>query len=152
MTPAPKASRIGEIRRAFPLEFDPAVYRHVNAHLRYLDDAALASHFHATGKHQGLRANSLATRHDFAALAAGEPDLLEIAINASTSLAIAHDQVIAPDDLPGLDPAAQARTTILSSHIIQSETDLIAHLRAVEDLLAPGGVYLLVIPDHRYGC
>lgn len=38
----------------------------------------------------------------------------------------------------------------LSSHSIEHQPDLIAHLEQVERLLEDGGRYLLVIPDKRY--
>lgn len=39
---------------------------------------------------------------------------------------------------------------IASSHAIEHQPDLVEHLRQVERLLAPGGVYALIIPDCRY--
>lgn len=38
----------------------------------------------------------------------------------------------------------------LSSHCIEHQPDLVAHLRGVHRLLVPGGVYVLLIPDRRF--
>ena len=39
---------------------------------------------------------------------------------------------------------------VLSSHVIEHQPDLVAHLNAVERLLVPGGFYFLLIPDKNY--
>lgn len=39
---------------------------------------------------------------------------------------------------------------VLSSHAIEHQPDLIAHLQGVERILAPGGAYYLIVPDRRY--
>lgn len=39
---------------------------------------------------------------------------------------------------------------IASSHCIEHQPDLVSHLQKVEQLLNPGGRYLLTIPDKRY--
>lgn len=40
--------------------------------------------------------------------------------------------------------------TVVSSHLIEHQPDLIRHLEQVSTLLKPGGGYYLVIPDKRY--
>lgn len=39
---------------------------------------------------------------------------------------------------------------VVSSHAIEHQPDLVGHLRSVERVLAPGGRYFLLVPDHRY--
>lgn len=39
---------------------------------------------------------------------------------------------------------------VASSHSIEHQPDLIEHLRRVQAVLSPGGVYALIIPDCRY--
>lgn len=39
---------------------------------------------------------------------------------------------------------------VLSSHAIEHQPDLVAHLNGVERLLAPGGLYHVIAPDKRY--
>ena len=39
---------------------------------------------------------------------------------------------------------------VFSAHCIEHQVDLVAHLTAVERLLAPGGRYFLIVPDKRY--
>jgi hypothetical protein len=38
----------------------------------------------------------------------------------------------------------------VSSHAIEHQPDLVAHLAAVDRLLEPGGTYFVIVPDHRY--
>jgi SAM-dependent methyltransferase len=40
--------------------------------------------------------------------------------------------------------------TVISAHSIEHQPDLVAHLKAVAMLLAPGGRYLVIMPDKRY--
>jgi SAM-dependent methyltransferase len=40
--------------------------------------------------------------------------------------------------------------SVLSSHAIEHQPDLVAHLNEVADLLVDGGRYFILIPDHRY--
>lgn len=39
---------------------------------------------------------------------------------------------------------------VISSHVIEHQVDLIAHLQGVENILNSGGYYFIVIPDKRY--
>lgn len=41
-------------------------------------------------------------------------------------------------------------TAALSSHAIEHQPDLVAHLAGVERLLYPGGRYWIIVPDKRY--
>lgn len=49
--------------------------------------------------------------------------------------------------LSGIDRRFRA---VFSSHAIEHQPDLIAHLEEVDRLLEPGGAYFLIIPDKRY--
>lgn len=40
---------------------------------------------------------------------------------------------------------------VFSSHAIEHQVDLVAHLQAVSRLLRPNGAYLVICPDRRYG-
>jgi SAM-dependent methyltransferase len=50
-------------------------------------------------------------------------------------------------DLAAVDERFDA---VVSSHAIEHQPDLVGHLRAVERVLAPGGRYFVLVPDHRY--
>src|SRR4249919_1725326 len=39
---------------------------------------------------------------------------------------------------------------VFSSHCIEHQPDVIRHLREVERLLRPGGLYYLIVPDKRF--
>lgn len=47
-------------------------------------------------------------------------------------------------------PADQRFDYIVAAHVIEHTTDLVGFLRAASDLLAPGGVLSLIVPDKRY--
>lgn len=47
-------------------------------------------------------------------------------------------------------PADQRFDFIVAAHVIEHTTDVIGFLRAATDLLAPGGVLSLIVPDKRY--
>lgn len=40
--------------------------------------------------------------------------------------------------------------TVFSSHVVEHQPDLIAHLRAVETILEPGGQLCMIVPDKRF--
>ena len=40
---------------------------------------------------------------------------------------------------------------VFSSHVIEHTPDLVGHLQSVSKLLKKGGVYILAVPDKRYG-
>ena len=39
---------------------------------------------------------------------------------------------------------------IVSSHVLEHQTDLISHLNNINEILVPGGIYIAFIPDLRY--
>ncbi|GGE09847.1 hypothetical protein GCM10011529_15210 [Polymorphobacter glacialis] len=71
--------------------------------------------------------------------------------------AIAHGR--SPDRCPPIDFVSyngdlrivdRKFHTIFSSHVIEHQPDLIAHLQAVRNILALGGQYLMIVPDKRF--
>ena len=71
--------------------------------------------------------------------------------------AIAHGR--SPDRCPQIDyvsPNGDLRIvdrkfqTVFSSHVIEHQPDLIAHLQAVQKILAPGGQLCMIVPDKRF--
>lgn len=57
------------------------------------------------------------------------------------------DFVSPTGDLSGID---EEFDLVFSSHAVEHQPDLIAHLQGVARLLRPGGEYRLAIPDRRY--
>lgn len=49
-----------------------------------------------------------------------------------------------------LDQIEERFAAVFSSHCIEHQPDLVGHLRAVGNLLEPGGAYYLIVPDKRY--
>lgn len=71
--------------------------------------------------------------------------------------AIAHGR--SPERCPQIDfvsPNGDLRIvdrkfqTVFSSHVIEHQPDLIAHLQAVQGILAPGGQLCMIVPDKRF--
>ena len=50
----------------------------------------------------------------------------------------------------GLSAICEKFDSVVSSHVIEHQPDLISHLNQVAELLNDGGRYFLLIPDHRY--
>ena len=64
-----------------------------------------------------------------------------------------------PEDVPNIDfwhpegdlsEIRERFDSVVSSHCIEHQPDLIQHLKSVANLLIPNGKYYLVIPDRRY--
>lgn len=49
-----------------------------------------------------------------------------------------------------LDGIDEAFDIVISSHCLEHQPNLVGHLRGVSGILAPGGVYVALIPDKRY--
>lgn len=71
--------------------------------------------------------------------------------------AVAHGRP--PDRCPQIEfvsPSGDLRIvdrkfqTIFSSHVIEHQPDLVAHLQAVGGILAPGGQLCMIVPDKRF--
>lgn len=142
------ADWLGEVHLRLPAEFDPACYRGLNSIAERLPDDQLFGHYSETGRPNGWRANSLATREDALALIAGAPSLLDIGGNSgvpdiATTVTL---QVGDPISMLGGRRFAAA----VSSHQIQTVPDFVQHLNDVGNALLPGGLYLLFLPDKRY--
>lgn len=158
-----------------PPDFDPDVYRSVYPDVASFGDVRLATHYRVHGRREGRRAHALATRSDFAALAANVK-ALEIGpfampllrganvryadINSTADLRKLAEQldldpagvpnidwVVTPNDLGAIDERFDA---VLSSHAIEHQPNLVGHLRQVSRLLNDGGRYFVLVPDHRY--
>jgi len=159
------------------LELD--AYRRFNPDIAGLPDAELIKHYMARGEREGRRSNALGSRNDFVALVpsivtSGEAleigpfnnplligehvryfdrlsraDLIERAISLGLPAGRTPeiDYVSTDCDLTVVD---RKFDVVLSSHCIEHQTDLIAHLNIVEGLLYEGGRYFLMIPDKRY--
>ena len=159
-----------------PPELDLAFYRLVHDDLAAFDDETLTAHFEAYGRAEGRLASPAAHRYGFMALVPADGDVLEIgpftkpcvrgprvryfdvldqaglreraALHGQpTETCPAIDFVSPIGDLSVVEGTYDA---VVSSHCIEHQPDLVAHLRAVERLLRPGGRYLMMVPDRRY--
>ena len=157
-------------------EFDAAFYRSRHRDLAGFSDDALRSHYERYGRLEGRQASPLADtaaliealRRLSPALEIGPFDRPQLsgpgvhyldvidtaALKARADLLgrIAEavpeiDYVVPEGDLSAI---AERFALVFSSHAIEHQPDLVRHLQQVEALLAPNGVYALVIPDCRY--
>jgi SAM-dependent methyltransferase len=161
---------------SLPWEFDPEIYRR---HLPGFDAATaddLAEHYHEVGKAHGLPGDGLQDRFAFVRLVPRDAHVLEIGPFGSPVIAgpnvrycdvldteqlrlrapehgvnpasvPAMDFVMHDCSLDGIEPQFDV---VLSSHAIEHQPDLVAHLQQVERRLRPGGRYLVLVPDKRY--
>ena len=159
-----------------PPAFEPDVYRDQVPALTQLGADELIAHYEEEGKHRGVRACRLEGRHQFASLVPPNAIALEIGPFGSPLLAGAHvryadvldtSQLRARAPAHGVDPANvppidyvlrdgsldsidERFDAILSSHAIEHQPDLVAHLEQIERRLLPAGRYLVLVPDKRY--
>ena len=159
-----------------PPPLDAQAYRAAWPDLAALDDRALNHHYLTHGRNEGRVSNGIRTREDFAALIPPDADAIEIGpffrpmlsgprvrffdVLSQSELQDRARQIGLPvervpfidfvspiGDLAIVDDTFDAA---LSSHCIEHQPDLVAHLRHVSRMLRPGGRYFLLVPDHRY--
>ncbi|KQX22742.1 MULTISPECIES: methyltransferase domain-containing protein [unclassified Sphingomonas] len=156
-----------------PPSFDAAHYLSANPDLAIAADAA-ADHYTATGRAEGRVASPLALRENLIGLIDDGRSVLEIGPFCSPLLrgpAIAYLDVLDADQLRaraveiridpagcpahidyvgGLDQVRRRFDAVISSHAIEHQPDLVHHLQQIERILAPGGLFCLIVPDKRY--
>ncbi len=161
---------------ALPATVEVSVYRQLWPDLAHLDDQTLQNHFESFGAEEGRRANSIVTREEFAALVPADADALEIGPFCKPLLQGARTRYFDVMDKAALEARARALgmenpaaphidfvspfgdlvvvddtfDCALSSHCIEHQPDLVAHLQQVARVLRPGGRYFLLVPDKRY--
>jgi SAM-dependent methyltransferase len=160
-----------------PCQLDPDDYRERYPDLRAMTDAELLNHFHAYGKHEGRIGARFALRENFAELLSGCYDALEIGPDLMPTVAGPGVKYFDLLDREGIRRRCRERgnvkfpepphidfvsptgdlsivsgvyDAVVSSHCVEHQPDLLQHLKDVERLLKPGGVYALWIPDKRY--
>ena len=156
---------------------EPTYYKANHPELRTLNDADLITHFEEKGQTQGLVANRLTKRADFVELIPDDLDVLEIGpfcrplkkgpkvkyfdVLDKQGLTKRRDNLRRPgqSEVPDIDYVSpngdlgiidDQFDCILSSHVLEHQPDLIAHLKGIERLLRPGGAYFVVVPDKRF--
>ena len=159
-----------------PPEYDATLYRSLHPDLTDLPDAALYAHFRDWGEREGRIASPATTREGFlqSVVNRQKGDMLEIGPFCRPIIRGSHVSYLDVLDATalrqrareiGLDPsncpdqihyvgelAAVDRrfAAVISSHAIEHQPDLVAHLQAVDNVLEPNGRYFLIIPDKRY--
>lgn len=161
---------------ALPPEFDVAGYREANPDLAGLSPAELQTHWNRCGRAEGRRANHLRDRQDFGALIPSQFSTLEIGpfcvpflrgphvsyfdvldkaalIERARQVKWPWDKAVDIDYVSphgDLGVVHERFDSIVSSHCIEHQSDLIRHLNHIDRLLEAGGRYFCLIPDHRY--
>jgi SAM-dependent methyltransferase len=159
-----------------PPQFERQRYREHNPDLRHIADADLERHYRDSGEAEGRLGSAVGNRAAFFALAAGAESILEIGPLASPSVLgpnVKYFDVVDTDALKdkargnGMDPRTcpeidyvsaigdigvvdETFDAVVSSHVVEHQPDLVAHLAGVAKLLNPAGRYFLAIPDKRY--
>jgi SAM-dependent methyltransferase len=161
---------------SLPWEFEPEAYRQQLIGLESADAEDLADHYNEQGKKLGLAGNHLVHRQQFAALVPQDVLALEIGPFGSPVLSgpnvrfcdvldteqlrrRAPEHGVDPNQVPAidyvmkdcsLDDIPERFDAILSSHAIEHQPDLVAHLQQVERRLKDGGRYFVLMPDKRF--
>lgn len=175
-SPETRKTEVPDDAGAFPLAFDPDFYRAKYSDLRRMSDSALREHYEKRGRPEGRIATSAVPRDNFIKLV---PDnsVLEIGpfVNPVTRGPkvkyfdlMSRDELIeranrtgiaaekAPEAIDFVSPRGDLSIvdrkffTVISSHCIEHQPDMLRHLRQVEDILEDSGCYFLLIPDKRY--
>lgn len=159
-----------------PPTFDPRWYRDANPDLLHLTEEQLVAHYQSHGQNEGRICTAISGRDDFNRLAAslgtaleigpffrpGLPpsttdffDVLDTEALRERATTIGQDPAKVPrikwtDPNGSLSVVALSYDVCYSSHSVEHQPDLVGHLQEVEQILHPGGRYLLVVPDHRY--
>lgn len=159
-----------------PPEFDAPFYhdRHKDLHGRTED--LLLSHYETYGRKEGRAATSVALRKTFLELVDLDRPVLEIGPFCSPSVRGERVRYFEVLDQAALSKRAESlgmRATdapyvdyveksgdlavvqasffsVVSSHCVEHQPDLVYHLQQVERLLEPGGCYFLMIPNKLY--
>lgn len=158
-------------------EFDPILYRMLNADLASMSDRQAFQHFEKYGQSEGRCASVAAHRAGFVAQIPRDRPTLEIGPAVRPALSGPHVRYFEIESREGLIERAKREgyaydkcpsvihyvslagdfgvvdrkfETVFSSHCIEHQPDLIRHLVDVGNVLMPGGRYFLLIPDKRY--
>jgi SAM-dependent methyltransferase len=172
----PASALLQRIEASLPAEFDAEVYRHLHPDLTQKNDAQLRRHFREYGIKEGRCATRLGSATEFAQLVPGDADALEIGafykpylrgervrhfdilhrdalVERARALGFPHERIPSIDYIDphgDLRCVTQSFDVVLSSHVVEHQPDLVRHLHGVENILRPGGLYFLLVPDHRY--
>lgn len=157
-----------------PPSFDSAYYLAANPDLDLSAEAA-ADHYARVGRTEGRVASPLALRENLIGLIADEArsvleigpfcnpllrgpevaylDVLDADQLRARAVEIGIDPANCPDRIDyvgGLDRVRRRFDAVVSSHAIEHQPDLVGHLRQVEHILEPDGLFCLIVPDKRY--
>ena len=156
--------------------FDLEIYRSSNSDLVHLSPEQMRHHYETFGQQEGRVCSAIKSRDDFILLANKFATAIELGpffrpgldpntadffdVLTSEELRLrAMELGQNPDLVPTIkwhDPTGSLAAVsdkyemCYSSHSIEHQVDLVAHLNEVKKILIPGGYYFLVIPDHRY--
>lgn len=159
-----------------PPEFDAQFYRESHPDLAELTDEQVLAHFVQFGRIEGRVGHPAALRDGFVQLIDPHLPTLEIGPmdtpvlrgpkvsyfdvldtdglrkrceqHGRSAQNCPHIDFVSPHgDLSVVDACFDA---VVSSHAIEHQPDLVAHLEGVARLLRPGGRYFVLVPDRRY--
>jgi hypothetical protein len=160
----------------FHTSFDVEIYRSLHPDLAHMNDEELVAHYENWGINEGRICSAIRNRSDFIKQIPTSQKCLEIGPFNRPILAgdnIFFADILDTDSLRnraselGLDTANvptiswvladgslakidETFETVLSSHNIEHQVDLVRHLDEVAKLLINNGHYFLLIPDSRF--
>jgi len=167
-------SRVDDHDLAFG--FDPEFYRAAHVDLAHLTRDEALTHFLVHGHKEGRCQSIAGNRETLLQQIPGDLCNLEIGpfnfpqvhgaqtryadfLSTAELKERAASIGFEPSDCPRIDYVLRDMAlediedrfaSVFSSHCIEHQTDLIAHLHGVAHVLQPGGRYYLIVPDKRY--
>lgn len=159
-----------------PKEFEPDFYRQRHPDLKEFSDDDLRLHYELHGRAEGRVASPCALREEFLKHVKVASSVLEIGPFCNPCLVggnVSYFDVLDQEGLlnraadvgypivhaPKIDFVSptgdmivvdRVFASVLSSHCIEHQPDLVRHLQDVERVLLPGGCYFIIVPDKRY--
>lgn len=156
----------------------PDAYRSRYADLAALPNDVLEGHWIRCGRAEGRIGNGIVSRQDFVRLAllrSSLDNILEIGpfcnpvlpgavtcdvlstealraraarVGQDPTAVVDVDYVV--DPVEGIKGIGRLFDAVVSSHVLEHQPDLVAHLRSVRAALRSDGLYFLLVPDSRY--
>ncbi|WP_177218419.1 bifunctional 2-polyprenyl-6-hydroxyphenol methylase/3-demethylubiquinol 3-O-methyltransferase UbiG [Caulobacter sp. UNC279MFTsu5.1] len=157
----------------FPPEFSPEFLRRLYPDLAGFNDEQMREHYQRHGRAEGRTSSPGALREDLLGLIDPTCEILEIGPSWSPAFKgpnVRYLDILTTEGLKararehGVDEAlcpsihySQGLTAVdrqfemvFSSHNLEHQPDLIRHLQEVAEILRPGGVYVMLVPDKRF--
>lgn len=160
-----------------PKTIDKGFYRAAYKDVASFSDEEIEAHYFDAGISEGRIGHPKSVRENLSLCHSPNDHILEIGpfcypvmagpnvkyfdvLDRDALLSRASEHNLDPDGVPDqidyvsptgdLSVVQETFDCVFSSHCLEHQPDLIAHLNSVESIIKPGGKYLMIIPDKRF--